>query len=84
MIYNSYEKIINEDPQILKNGVDLKSGSSTITVKWSDNSDANSANAIACLAPALSGNIANKYVANCLCVFQRLFSITEGQVQIHG
>ena len=83
MIYNNYEKIINENPNILKNGVDLKSGSSTITIKWTDNSDGASASAAACVAPAIGGATGN-YTAYAQCAYQRLLTISNGQVDIVG
>ena len=82
MIYNNFEKIINENPQLLKNGADLKSGTSTITIYWCDNSDGGAV-AQSIVKGAL-GDVKGTYTAYACCEFQRLFSIQNGKVQVIG
>ena len=81
MIYNNFERILNENPQLLKNGVDLKSGTSSVTIKWNENNDA--ANQSNIVKGAL-GSANGQYSAYALCTYQRLFQIARGKVDIIG
>lgn len=81
MIYNNFERILNENPQLLKNGVDLKSGTSSVTIKWNENNDsANQAN----IVKGALGSANGQYSAYALCTYQRLFQIARGKVEIIG
>ena len=94
MIYSNFEKILNEG-NILRNGVDLKSGNSTINIIWQENTD-NSAGAVAVRsaalgqAPGINGNPAGSatgnglYSAYVLSTYQRLFTIRNGTVEVIG
>lgn len=94
MIYSNYEKILNEG-NVLRNGIDLKSGNSTINVIWQENTD-NGAAAVAIrtanlgLTPQINGNGAapangsGLYNAYVLAQYQRLFTIRNGAVEVIG
>jgi len=81
MIYNNFERILNENPQLLKNGVDLKSGTSSVTINWNENNDP------ATQGPIVKGALGSangQYTAYALCTYQRLFSISRGKCDIVG
>jgi hypothetical protein len=81
MIYNNFERILNENPQLLKNGVDLKSGTSSVTITWNENND--NANQAPIVKGAL-GSANGQYNGYALCTYQRLFQIARGKVDIIG
>lgn len=80
MIYNNFERILNENPQLVKNGVDLKSGTSSIIVKWNDNNDSTQGPIVKGALGATNG----QYTAYALCTYQRMFMIANGKVEVVG
>lgn len=81
MVYCNLEHIINESPEILRNGVNLKDASSQITIKWQQNTDT------AVPAPiqtAIRAGGAATFNAYALMEFQRVLQIKNGSLDIIG
>ena len=79
-IYSNFEKIINENPQIIKNGVDLKTGNCTINLNWNENNDVNASD----MRTAILGDSSGQYTPYVQCCYQRLLQLKDGMVNILG
>lgn len=76
-IYSNFEKIINENPEVLKNGLNLKDASSTITVKWNENNYATNVIPVTVL-----GSATGSYTVYAQMVYQRSVVIKNGMVEL--
>lgn len=82
MFYCNVERVINENPEILRNGENLKGASGQITVKWQDNTEAGGAGAA--IQAALSVGTSGTYNAYALMEFQRVLEIKNSFIDILG
>ena len=80
MIYANLEKVINENPNIISNGVNLRDASSTITIKYSENSDATGGTVWGRKLTMLGSD----YNAYCQMTYQRALVLKNGVVEIMG
>jgi hypothetical protein len=82
MIYSNFEKILSENNQIIRNGADLKSGSSVITIKFSTNDDSSTTSPFTKILKSVLGSSNGSYTQYALLEFQRLFRIANGRVEV--
>ncbi len=79
-VYTNFENIINEDGDVIRNGLNLKDANSTLTIKWQENSDPGStADAI---QASVLGALGGQYTAYALLCYQRVCMIKRGVVEI--
>ena len=81
MVYSNFEKILNENMQIVRNGVNLKDGNSSIAVTWNENPD------VGAIATAIREAVLgakNSYQPYLQCTYQRVLRFANGTVQPIG
>lgn len=78
LIYHGLEKVFGEGNSVIKNGLDLKNGTSQITIKYDEDRSRVGSSSLIGACPN------NQYTSYALCTFQRLFSIRNGQLEIIG
>ena len=79
-VFFNFEKVLGEN-NMIRNGLDLKSGTSQITVHWNEDPARDGA-----LSNNLDGALGSTgiYTPYILAEFQRLFSIRNGQLEVIG
>jgi hypothetical protein len=78
LLFSSLEKVINENPEILRNGYNLKDASSTITIKWSENTTAG-------VAGTIQGAILKTdkmYTVYAQMAYQRTIILKNGMIEL--
>ena len=80
MVYSNFEKVINENPEVISNGVSLKDGNSTLTVKWNENND------VSTIPSAIRTCVvgANGYTVRLLMSYQRVLALRNGMIDLVG
>jgi hypothetical protein len=79
-IYSNFEKIINENPEILRNGLNLKDASSTITIKFCENQDTTPQ--ASTIRTAVLGDDKGAYTCYAQMTYQRSLVLKNGMIEL--
>jgi len=79
-VYSNFEKIINENSEILRNGMNLKDASSTVTIQWNENSDGGAIPTA--IRTAVLGADGGSYSAYALMEYQRSLILKNGMIEL--
>jgi hypothetical protein len=85
-VYTNFENILNEDPDVIRNALNMKDSNSTITVKWVENKDNDGTTGP--LATAIQASIlgptagGQQYTAYALVCYQRVLIIKKGMIEV--
>jgi hypothetical protein len=81
-VYTNFEKIINENPDVLKNGMDLKQANSTITIKWNENIYPGAGSPGAGIPVTLLGSATGAYNVHAQMTYQRSLILRNGMIEL--
>jgi hypothetical protein len=84
LLYFNLEKILNEPVEVVANGLDLKSGSSTLTLKWNEFTNDNVLNPASTIKYNNLLGADRQYTVYCQMTFARAILLNNGQVKQLG